>query len=281
MIWEKFMSKSREGQVTPLPLPGGAHENKQSSPACPRIFNSYLHTYFWLFRLFQKKTNCNPLAHPTWKCHHTNLWIAKLFLLKVCCVLSNVGCPEVVGCHRWPRKELVVMCDESTMLTNSYVTVYVTPMARSLQPAVSHMTSISHVLPSLQPAVGQQHIVFYRRHLTHPNVPASLPTRERWQLSPAATDQLIGEGGQPAAWPPSPINWSAAVGLSCRRSRMDGDIHVLWTTVFWYFKLTITLGLLASPPLSIVTNVEQERRRQFAHAYGKLAGMLGRVRCRR
>jgi len=27
MIWEKFMSKCRGGQVTPLPLPGGAHEH--------------------------------------------------------------------------------------------------------------------------------------------------------------------------------------------------------------------------------------------------------------
>ena len=41
-----------------------------------------------------KKTNyCDPLAHPTWKCHHTNnLWNAKLFIWpKVCCVPSNVG----------------------------------------------------------------------------------------------------------------------------------------------------------------------------------------------
>jgi len=29
------------------------------------IFNSIIHTYFWLFSLSQKKTNCNPLAHPT------------------------------------------------------------------------------------------------------------------------------------------------------------------------------------------------------------------------
>ena len=43
------------------------------------IFNSIIHSYFWL--LSQKKTNCNLLAHPTWKCHHTNLWIAKLFHL--------------------------------------------------------------------------------------------------------------------------------------------------------------------------------------------------------
>jgi len=44
-------------------------------------FNRIIHIHFWLFMLSQKKTNCNPLAHPTWKCHHTNLWIAKLFLL--------------------------------------------------------------------------------------------------------------------------------------------------------------------------------------------------------
>ena len=43
------------------------------------IFNSIIHTHFWLFMLSHKKTNCNPLAHPTWKCHHTNLWITKLF----------------------------------------------------------------------------------------------------------------------------------------------------------------------------------------------------------
>ena len=45
------------------------------------IFNSIIHTYFWLFTLSHKKTNCDPLAHPTWKCHHTNLWTAKLFHL--------------------------------------------------------------------------------------------------------------------------------------------------------------------------------------------------------
>jgi len=44
-------------------------------------YNSIIHIYFWLFMLSQKKTNYNPLAHPTWKCHHTNWWIAKLFHL--------------------------------------------------------------------------------------------------------------------------------------------------------------------------------------------------------
>jgi len=45
------------------------------------ILNSITHTYFWLFTLSQKKTICNPLAHPTWKCYHMNLWIAKLLHL--------------------------------------------------------------------------------------------------------------------------------------------------------------------------------------------------------
>ena len=27
-------------------------------------FQQYIHTYFWLFMLSHKKTNCNPLAHP-------------------------------------------------------------------------------------------------------------------------------------------------------------------------------------------------------------------------
>ena len=55
----------------------------------------FIHVYFWLYTLSHKKTICNPLAHPTWKCHHTNLWIAKLFIwLKVCCIFSDVGSAE-------------------------------------------------------------------------------------------------------------------------------------------------------------------------------------------
>jgi len=37
------------------------------------IFTSIIHTYFRLFTLSQKKTNCYPLTHHTWKCHHTTL----------------------------------------------------------------------------------------------------------------------------------------------------------------------------------------------------------------
>jgi len=63
------------------------------------IFNSIVHTCFWLFTLSQKKTNFNLLAHPTWKCHHTNLWNAKLF-----------HPTEGLLCYLWLSKEPVVMC---------------------------------------------------------------------------------------------------------------------------------------------------------------------------
>ena len=45
-----------------------------------RAPRTYTHTRVMALMLLQKKTNCNPLAHLTWKCHHTNFWIAKLFL---------------------------------------------------------------------------------------------------------------------------------------------------------------------------------------------------------
>jgi len=67
--------------------------------------------------LSQKKTNWNPLIHPIWKRHHTNLWIAKLLksnwgfvaffqtlkaLKKASCVLSSVAVKRtVVMCGNW------------------------------------------------------------------------------------------------------------------------------------------------------------------------------------
>ena len=78
------------------------------------IFNCIIHTYFWLFMLSQKKTNCNPLAHPAWKCHNTNLWIAKFFRLIEGLLCSfkrwRLWREQVVGCHRWLWKEPVVVC---------------------------------------------------------------------------------------------------------------------------------------------------------------------------
>jgi len=77
------------------------------------ILNCIIHTSFWLFTLFHKKTICNPLAHPTWKCHITNSWIAKLFHLTEGLLHSLKRCrlwrEPVVGCRRWLWKEPAVM----------------------------------------------------------------------------------------------------------------------------------------------------------------------------
>ena len=76
------------------------------------IFNSIILTYFWLFMLSQKETNCNPLAHPIWKCHRTNLRTAKLFHQSEG-LLHSFTCWKLwkepaVGCHWWLSKEPVV-----------------------------------------------------------------------------------------------------------------------------------------------------------------------------
>jgi len=56
----------------------------------------------------------NPLAHPTWKCHHTNFSIAKLFHLTEGLLRSfkrwKPRKEPVVGCCRWLWKEPFVMC---------------------------------------------------------------------------------------------------------------------------------------------------------------------------
>jgi len=62
----------------------------------------------------QKKTNCNLLAHPTRKCHHTNLLTAKLFHLTEVLLRSfkrwRFYREPVVVCRRWLWKEPAVMC---------------------------------------------------------------------------------------------------------------------------------------------------------------------------
>jgi len=51
---------------------------------------------FWLLTFSHKKTICNPLAHPTWKCHHTYLWFAKLFHLTDGLLRSFRRCMEAL-----------------------------------------------------------------------------------------------------------------------------------------------------------------------------------------
>ena len=79
------------------------------------LFNSIIHAYFRLFTLSQKKTNCNPLGHPTWKYHHTNLWIAKQtfssdWMFVVFFQTLRLWRQPVVDCRRWLWKEPDVMC---------------------------------------------------------------------------------------------------------------------------------------------------------------------------
>ena len=49
--------------------------------------------YFWLFTLSQKKTTCNPLAHPTWKCTTLTCKVPNFFYLTEClhctCIFST------------------------------------------------------------------------------------------------------------------------------------------------------------------------------------------------
>jgi len=61
-----------------------------------------------------RKQTVIQLPTPTWKYHHTNLWIAKLFHLTEG-LLRSFRCWRlwgelVVDCHRWLWKEPVVMC---------------------------------------------------------------------------------------------------------------------------------------------------------------------------
>jgi len=73
--------------------------------------------------LSQKKTNCSQFAHPTWKCHHADLWIAKLFHLTEGLLRSfkrwRLWREPVVGCRRWLWKERAVeravMCGSWTV----------------------------------------------------------------------------------------------------------------------------------------------------------------------
>jgi len=91
------------------------------------ILNSTIHTSFWLFTLSHKKTICNPLAHPTWKCHHTNSWIAKLFHLTEGLLRSfkrwRLRRESVVDCNRWLWKQPVVMWNVRQATTQQVFTV--------------------------------------------------------------------------------------------------------------------------------------------------------------
>ena len=87
------------------------------------IFSGIIYTYLWLFALSQTKTDCNPPAHTTWKCHCTNLWIAKLFHLTEG-LLHSFKCwglwkEPVVGCRQWLWQPVVMHGNWNVMQTMS------------------------------------------------------------------------------------------------------------------------------------------------------------------
>ena len=75
-----------------------------------------IHTYFWLFTLSQKNTNCNPLAHPPENVTTLTFELQNFFssdwrfvaFFQTLEALKRTWL--VVGCHRWLWKEPVVMC---------------------------------------------------------------------------------------------------------------------------------------------------------------------------
>jgi len=76
-------------------------------------FQQYYSYIILIVTLSHQKTICNPLAHPTWKNHNTNLWIAKIFHLTKGLLHSfkhwRLWKKPVVGCRRWLWQEPVVM----------------------------------------------------------------------------------------------------------------------------------------------------------------------------
>jgi len=60
------------------------------------LFQQYCSHILLIIYVISEENKLNQLGHPAWKCHHTSLWTAKTFFirLKVCCVPSNVGGSE-------------------------------------------------------------------------------------------------------------------------------------------------------------------------------------------
>ena len=118
------------------------------------IFNIIIHTYFWLLTLSHKKTICNPFAHPTWKCHHTNLWTAKLFpsdwrFLAFFQTLEALKRAICVGCCQWHWKEPVVMCATGMSGKQCRSTFCINTCFQSFSTLISHV--VHHTVLKLSP----------------------------------------------------------------------------------------------------------------------------------
>ena len=70
------------------------------------IFDSIIHTIFWLFTLSHKKKNCNPLAHLTRECHllvecetFPSAWRFVAFLQMLVALKRTVCCVWQLKCQ--------------------------------------------------------------------------------------------------------------------------------------------------------------------------------------
>ena len=74
----------------------------------------YSYILLIIYVISEEEKSCHPLAHPTWNCHHINLWTAKLFHLTEGLLHSfkrwKLSREPVVGCHQWLWKGPVVVC---------------------------------------------------------------------------------------------------------------------------------------------------------------------------
>jgi len=142
--WENLTRKSYRLSNSPVRCSHCTLENRKSTVIFIHV-SDYLHSH--------KKTICNPLAHPTWKYHHINLWIVKLFHLTKGSLCSlrrwRLWKEPVVGCRRWLWKEPVVtvatemsgkqchsMCSVTTFCINTCFQSSSTPSSRVVHHAV-------------------------------------------------------------------------------------------------------------------------------------------------
>jgi len=106
--WENLTWKSYRLSTSPVRYSYVPWEIEKSH------FQQYYSYILLIIFIISQKTICNPPAHSTWKCHHTNLWTVKLSYLTEGLLRSfrrwRLWKKPVVGCRRWLGKEPVVMC---------------------------------------------------------------------------------------------------------------------------------------------------------------------------
>ena len=111
--------------------------------------------------LSQKKTNCEELANPTWKCHHTNLWNAKLFHL-IKGLLHSFKCGlSLLALKRTGFNEWQLECQASnvtaSITSDHLIHAYMLPVLRHWSIASSTTVATSRCHNSSVSPTGTQY----------------------------------------------------------------------------------------------------------------------------